>query len=105
YRSRGRRIITAKTEHPAILKTAKLLEKEGFRITYLDVDRNGTVDLQAVEEAIDEGALLISIMYANNETGTVQPIKEIGALARQRGVLFHTDAVQAVGKVPIDLKN
>jgi len=103
HRSQGRGIITAKTEHPAILKTSELLEGEGFRVTYLDVDQNGTVDVQAAAEAIDEDTLLISIMYANNETGTVQPIKEIGALARQRGILFHTDAVQGVGKTWVDV--
>jgi cysteine desulfurase len=103
YRSRGNGIITAKTEHPAVLRTSEFLEGEGCFVTYLDVDRNGIINLEELEDAIDDDTILISIMYANNETGTVQPIREIGALARERGVLFHTDAVQGIGKNRVDV--
>lgn len=97
-------IITSKIEHHAILHTCAALEKEGFTVTYLDVYENGRVRVEDVEKAITDETCLVSVMYANNEIGTVQPIAEIGALCKQKGVLFHTDAVQAVGHVPINVK-
>ena len=97
-------IITTKIEHHAILHTCEALEKEGFTVTYLDVYDNGIVRLEDVEKAITDETCLVSVMYANNEIGTIQPIKEIGALCKAKGVLFHTDAVQAVGHVHIDVK-
>lgn len=100
---KGRHIITTKIEHHAILHTCKYLEKRGFQITYLDVDENGRVSVEAVEKAIRPDTILISVMFANNEIGTIQPIAEIGALAKAKGILFHTDAVQAYGHVPIDV--
>ena len=103
YREKGDHIITAVTEHKAILDTCKHLEKEGFRITFLPVDSKGFVDLDDLRKAITDKTILISIMAANNEVGVLQDIKEIGAIARQRGVLFHTDAVQAAGKVPFNV--
>lgn len=101
--AKGRHIITTKIEHHAILHTCKYLEKRGFQITYLDVDAQGRVSASDVEKAIRPDTILISVMFANNEIGTVQPIAEIGALAKERGILFHTDAVQAYGHVPIDV--
>ena len=103
FKSRGDHIITLETEHKAILDSAKRLEKEGFRVTYLSVQKNGLVDLDVLREAITDKTILVSIMMANNEIGVIQPVKEIGALCREHNVLFHTDAVQAVGKVPIDV--
>ncbi|MFM2125393.1 MAG: hypothetical protein RL328_1844, partial [Acidobacteriota bacterium] len=103
YAERGNHIITAATEHKATLDTCKHLEKEGFRVTYLAVQANGLIDLNQLREAITDQTILISIMYANNEIGVVQPIAEIGKLAKERGVLFHTDAVQAIGKVPVNV--
>jgi cysteine desulfurase len=103
YRERGNHIITQVTEHKAILDTCKRLEKHGYRITYLPVKADGLIDLEDLERAIDEKTILVSIMAANNEIGVLQPIAEIGKLCHERGVLFHTDAVQAVGKVPIDV--
>ena len=103
FKSRGDHIITLVTEHKAILDSAKRLEKEGFRVTYLPVQRDGVVSLEALEKAIDDRTILVSIMMANNEIGVLQPIAEIGAMCRERGVIFHTDAVQAVGKVPVDV--
>jgi cysteine desulfurase len=103
YREKGDHIITAVTEHKAILDTCKHLEKEGFRITFLPVDSKGLVDLDDLRRVITDKTILISIMTANNEVGVIQDIKEIGAIARQRGVLFHTDAVQAAGKVPFNV--
>ena len=103
YTERGNHIITAATEHKAILDTCKRLEKEGCRVTYLAVQKDGMIDLDQLRAAITDKTVLISIMYANNEIGVVQPVREIGAIARQKGVLFHTDAVQAVGKIPIDV--
>jgi len=103
YAERGNHIITAATEHKATLDTCKHLEKEGFKVTYLPVQANGLVDLNQLREAITDKTILISIMYANNEIGVLQPIAEIGKLAKERGVLFHTDAVQAVGKVPVNV--
>jgi cysteine desulfurase len=101
---RGKHIITSQIEHHAVLNTCKFLEKQGFQITYLPVDRYGVVDLDALEKSITPQTILISIMFANNEVGTIQPIKKIGEIAKRHGVYFHTDAVQAVGKIPIDVK-
>ncbi|MEO1339165.1 MAG: aminotransferase class V-fold PLP-dependent enzyme, partial [Myxococcota bacterium] len=103
FKSKGDHIITLETEHKAILDSAKRLEKEGFRVTYLGVKSDGMVDLEALEAAITDRTILVSIMMANNEIGVIQPVKEIGALCRSRKVLFHTDAVQAVGKVPVNV--
>ena len=104
YASKGNHIITTKIEHHAILHTCEYLEKQrGARITYLDVDENGLVRLEDVEKAITPDTILISVMFANNEIGTIEPIKEIGMLAREHGILFHTDAVQAFGQVPIQV--
>lgn len=100
---KGRHIITTKVEHHAIINTCKYLESRGFAVTYLDVDHTGKVSLESVEQAIRPDTILISVMTANNEVGTIQPIREIGALARRRGILFHTDAVQAFGHLPIDV--
>ncbi len=101
---KGKHIITSQIEHHAVLNTCKFLEKQGFQITYLPVDRYGVVELEALERSITPQTILISIMFANNEVGTIQPIKEIARIARKYGVYFHTDAVQAVGKIPIDVK-
>jgi cysteine desulfurase len=103
YAEKGNHIITAATEHKAVLDTTKKLEKHGYRITYLPVKQDGLIDLDMLREAITDKTILISIMYANNEIGVVQPIAEIGRIAREQGVLFHTDAVQALGKIPIDV--
>ncbi len=105
YKKKGNHIITSAIEHPAIMSSCKYLEGEGFEITYLPVDSDGLVSPEQVRNAIKENTILISIMFANNEIGTVQPIKEIGAIAKEKGVLFHTDAVQAVGNVKIDVKD
>lgn len=103
YGKKGKHIITTKIEHHAILHTAEYLEKQGAEVTYLDVDENGLVSLEELEAAIRPDTILISVMFANNEIGTIEPIKEIGAIAKEHGVLFHTDAVQAFGQVPIDV--
>jgi len=103
YAERGNHIITAATEHKAVLDTCKRLEKHGVRVTYLPVQANGLVDLDMLRDAITDKTVLVSIMYANNEIGVLQPIREIGKLCKERGVLFHTDAVQAAGKVPVDV--
>ncbi len=105
YKKKGNHIITSAIEHPAIMSSCKYLEGEGFEITYLPVDSDGLVSPEQVRDAIKENTILISIMFANNEIGTIQPIKEIGAIAKEKGVLFHTDAVQAVGNVKIDVKD
>ena len=97
-------IITSKFEHHAVLHTTEALEKEGFEVTYLEVYENGIVKPEDVEKAIREDTALVTIMYANNEIGTIQPISEIGAICKKHGVLFHTDAVQAVGNVKINVK-
>lgn len=104
-RKKGNHIITSKIEHPAILDTCKFLEKEGFDITYIDVDENGIIKLDELEKAITDKTILISVMFANNEIGTIQPIKEIGEIAKKHKVFFHTDAVQAVGNVKIDVQD
>ena len=104
YKSKGNHIITTKIEHHAILHTCEYLEKErGAKITYVDVDENGIVKLDELEKAITPETILISVMFANNEIGSIQPIKEIGAIAKEHGILFHTDAVQAFGQVPINV--
>ena len=100
YESKGKHIITSKIEHHAILHTCEYLEKRGFSITYIDVDENGVLKLDELKKAIRPDTILISVMFANNEIGTIQPIKEIGEIAREHGILFHTDAVQAYGHVP-----
>ncbi len=103
YRDKGRHIITSKIEHHAVLHTCEYLEKQGAEVTYLDVDGDGLVDVEQLKRAIRPDTILISIMYANNEIGTLQPIKEIGEIAAAHGILFHTDAVQAYGQLPIDV--
>ncbi|MCS7024695.1 MAG: IscS subfamily cysteine desulfurase [Bryobacteraceae bacterium] len=103
YAERGNHIITAATEHKATLDTCKRLEKHGYRVTYLPVQPTGLIDLDQLRQAITDKTILISIMYANNEIGVVQNIREIGRLAKEKGVLFHTDAVQAVGKIPVNV--
>lgn len=103
YSKKGNHIITTKIEHHAILHTCEYLEKKGAEITYLDVDENGLVNLDELQKAIRPETILISIMFANNEIGTIEPVKEIGMIAKEHGVLFHTDAVQAFGQVPIDV--
>ncbi len=103
YRDKGDHIITEVTEHKAVIDTCKRLEKEGFRVTYLPVGKDGLIDLDRLSDAMTDKTILVSIMTANNEIGVVQPVAEIGALTRQRGILFHTDAVQAVGKLPFDV--
>ena len=103
YASKGNHIITATTEHKAVLDTCKHIEKTGGEVTYLQVKRDGLIDLKELEAAIKPTTILIAIMYANNEIGTIQPIKEISAIAKKNGVLFFSDAVQAVGKVPVDV--
>lgn len=104
YASKGKHIITTKIEHHAILHTCEYLETKGFEITYLDVDENGLVKLDELTAAIRPDTILISVMFANNEIGTIEPIAEIGKIAHEHGVLFHTDAVQAFGHVPIDVQ-
>ena len=104
HRKKGNHIITTKIEHHAVLHTCEYLEKNGFEVTYLDVNEEGFIDLEELKNAITDKTILVSIMFANNEIGTIQPIKEIGAICRERKVLFHTDAVQAVGNVPVDVK-
>lgn len=101
---RGKHIITSQIEHHAVLNTCKFLEKQGFRVTYLPVDRYGVVDLEVLKQNITPETVLISIMFANNEVGTIQPIKEIAEIARKQGIYFHTDAVQAVGKIAVDVE-
>ncbi len=103
YKEKGNHIITAVTEHKAVLDTCKRLEKYGFRITYMPVQKDGLVDLDDLKRAIDDKTILVTLMAANNEIGVVQPLAEIGKLCKERGVLFHTDSTQAVGKIPMDV--
>ena len=102
-REKGNHIITTKIEHHAVLHTCEYLQKQGFEVTYLDVDQYGMISLDDLEKAIGEKTILISVMFANNEIGTIQPVKEIGEIAKKHGVIFHTDAVQAVGSLEIDV--
>ena len=104
YKEKGNHIITSKIEHQAILESCETLEKQGFEVTYLNVDKDGIVDLQELENAITDKTILISVMFANNEIGTIEPIKEISRIAKEKNIIFHTDAVQAVGNTPIDVK-
>jgi cysteine desulfurase len=103
YAERGNHIITAASEHKAVLDTCKRLEKDGFRVTYLPLKADGLIDLDMLREAITDKTILVTIMYANNEIGVIQPIADIGKICRERGVLFHSDAVQAIGKVPVNV--
>jgi cysteine desulfurase len=103
YAQKGNHIITAATEHKAVLDTCKRLEKHGVKVTYLPVRPDGLIDLDMLKDAFTDKTVLVSIMYGNNEIGTIQPIREIGALCRERGVLLHTDATQAVGKIPVNV--
>ncbi|KAE9628447.1 cysteine desulfurase NifS [Defluviitalea raffinosedens] len=104
YKNKGNHIITSAIEHHAVLHTCEYLESQGYEVTYLPVNEYGQVDPQDVLKAIKDTTILITIMYANNEIGTIQPIEEIGKIAREKGIVFHTDAVQAVGHIPIDVK-
>lgn len=104
YRSKGNHIITSKIEHHAVLYTCEWLEKNGFEVSYVDVDENGIIKLDELKNAIRPETILITVMFANNEIGTIQPIKEIGEIAREHGIIFHTDAVQAYGQIPIDVE-
>lgn len=103
-KEKGNHIITSKIEHPAILNSCKNLENKGFKISYIDVDKDGMLNLEKLESEITDQTILISIMYANNEIGTIEPIREIAQIAHSHGIIFHTDAVQAVGNIPIDVK-
>ena len=105
HKNKGNHIITTKIEHHAVLHTCEYLEKNGFEVTYLDVDKEGFINLDDLRNAITDKTILVSIMFANNEIGTIQPIKEIGEICREKKVLFHTDAVQAVGNVPVDVQD
>jgi cysteine desulfurase len=102
--NKGKHIITSKIEHPAILHSCQNLEKKGFEVTYLDVDKNGFVNLQTLENSIRQDTILISVMFANNEIGTIEPIQEIAKIAHKNRIIFHTDAVQACGNIPIDVQ-
>jgi len=104
HKDKGNHIITSKIEHPAVKETCRFLEEMGFEVTYLDVDKNGFVDLKQLEKAIKKNTILVSIMHANNEIGTIEPIDKIGEICRKKGVIFHTDAVQSFTKIPIDVK-
>ncbi|MDF2595880.1 MAG: nifS [Clostridia bacterium] len=104
YKAKGNHIITSKIEHHAVLHTCEYLEKQGYEVTYLDVDKDGIVNPEDVKKAIKDTTILISIMYANNEIGTIMPIAEIGQIAKEHQIIFHTDAVQAIGQVKIDVK-
>src|SRR5438067_1244100 len=105
YREKGNHIITCVTEHKAVIDTCKRLEKDGYRVTYLPVQKDGLISLDELRQAIGDKTILISIMAANNEIGVVQPIAEIGAIAKEKGILFHTDGVQAVGKIPFNVND
>jgi cysteine desulfurase len=104
YREKGNHIVTCKTEHKAVLDSCKRLERQGYEVTYLPVDKEGLVDPEDVRKAITPKTILVSIMFANNEIGTVQPVEKIGAICREKGVLFHCDAVQGIGKLPFDVE-
>lgn len=104
YRKKGNHIITSKIEHPAVLNTCKKLEREGFDVSYIDVDENGFIKLDELEKSIRDTTILITVMFANNEIGTIQPIEEIGKIAKKHGIIFHTDAVQAIGSLKIDVE-
>lgn len=104
YQKKGKHIITTNAEHHAILHVCEYLETKGYEVTYLPVDEDGNINLEELKNSIREDTILISVMFANNEIGTINPIKEIGQIAREKGILFHTDAVQAVGHIPIDVK-
>lgn len=104
-KNKGNHIITSAIEHPAVEETCKYLEKEGYKVTYLPVYEDGIVKVSDVEEAITSETILITVMHANNEIGTIQPVAEIGALAREKGIYFHTDAVQSVGKIPVNVED
>jgi len=104
YRSKGNHIITTTIEHACVLESCRMLERNGFTVTYLPVDRFGMVSIDALNDAVTEQTILISVMMANNEIGTIQPVKEIGNLCAQRGIIFHTDATQAVGKLPVNVE-
>jgi len=103
-REKGNHIITSKIEHPAVLNACRTLEKEGFEVTYLNVDKDGLINLEELEKAITPKTILISIMFANNEIGTIEPIQGIGEIAKKHNIIFHTDAVQAIGNIRIDVK-
>ncbi|VWB70872.1 cysteine desulfurase [Burkholderia lata] len=103
YQGKGKHLVTVKTEHKAVLDTCRELERQGFDVTYLDVREDGLLDLDAVQQALRANTILVSVMLANNETGVIQPVAEIGALCRARGIVFHCDAVQAAGKIPVDV--
>ncbi|MBN3730693.1 IscS subfamily cysteine desulfurase [Burkholderia sp. Tr-20390] len=103
YQGKGKHLVTVKTEHKAVLDTCRELERQGFDVTYLDVREDGLLDLDAVQQALRADTILVSVMLANNETGVIQPVAEIGALCRARGIVFHCDAVQAAGKIPVDV--
>ena len=103
-KEKGNHIITSKIEHPAILNSCKSLENKGFKISYIDVDKDGMLNLEKLESEITDQTILISIMYANNEIGTIEPVKEIAQIAHSHGIIFHTDPVQAVGNIPIDVR-
>src|SRR5918911_2363812 len=103
YKQKGNHIITATTEHKAVLDTCKRLEKYGYRVTYLPVQKDGLIDLDDLKRSMDDKTILVTIMAANNEIGVLQPVEEIGKFCHERGVVFHSDATQAVGKVPIDV--
>ncbi|MBX7403996.1 cysteine desulfurase NifS [Clostridium chauvoei] len=105
HKKKGNHIITTKVEHHAVLHTCEYLEKNGFEVTYLDVNEKGFIDLEELKNAITDKTILVSIMFANNEIGTIQPIKEIGAICKERKIFFHTDAVQAIGNINIDVKD
>ncbi|MBN3777489.1 IscS subfamily cysteine desulfurase [Burkholderia sp. Ac-20345] len=103
YQGKGKHLVTVKTEHKAVLDTCRELERQGFDVTYLDVREDGLLDLDTVQQALRADTILVSVMLANNETGVIQPVAEIGALCRSRGIVFHCDAVQAAGKIPVDV--
>lgn len=103
-KNNGKHLITTKIEHPAILNTCRTLEENGFKVTYLNVDKEGVINIEELNNSITEETVLISIMFANNEIGSIQPIEEIGKIAKKRGIIFHTDAVQACGNIDIDVK-